>query len=129
MEKWWDTYLTHYEQVVEHAANQLAADSEVDELTLDKEVQESIRNALWVGQLDLTIAASPGAEDDKDNNGNGDAENDESGGDDSGAKNGGAPPGKSWSHETKDSIKVPIVLVWYWNAIMRDLWKNASSSQ
>src|ERR1700722_16150217 len=98
-EKWRDAYLTHYQQV----PNQLASDSEVDETTLDKQVRESIRNALREGQLDLTIAASPGAEDDEEDDVDFDAENDENEGGDSGAKNSDAPPGESRSCETDDS--------------------------
>lgn len=101
----------------------------MDETTLDKQVRESIRNALREGQLDLTIAASPGAEDDEEDDVDFDAENDENEGGDSGAKNSDAPPGESRSCETDDSVKVPKVAVWYRNAIMRDLWENASSSQ
>jgi hypothetical protein len=93
----------------------------VDAAILDKDVHDTMREALRAGLLDITIAESPNdAEDDNAE----EAQEDEGGEDEE-----GYPGDDPMAGETQDGFRVPKVAVWYRNAVMRELWMKASPSQ
>jgi len=85
-------------------------------MTMEQQVNDSIRMDVTAGLLDITIPA--GTEVDGDTG-------DEEGGDDIGE-------GEDEDKEVEDpstGVMVPGVPLWYRNAVMKRLWENASESQ
>ena len=93
----------------------------VDTAILDKDVHNTMREALRAGLLDITIAESPN--DVEDDNAE-EAQEDEGGEDEE-----GYPGNNPMAGETQDGFRVLKVVVWYWNAVIRELWMKASPSQ
>jgi hypothetical protein len=74
---------------------------------LEKQVQDSIRNDLGIGLLDITVIAIDDDVDETEDDGDEEKEDE----------------------DEDDLINVPKVAVWYRNAVMKKLWANASPSQ
>jgi hypothetical protein len=109
--KWYNTYLAYYHRIEEDP--DLTVD---DPMTMEQQVNDSIRMDVTAGLLDITIPA--GTEVDGDTG-------DEEGGDDIGE-------GEDEDKEVEDpstGVMVPGVPLWYRNAVMKRLWENASESQ
>jgi hypothetical protein len=87
-----------------------------DAKEIEKQVNDSIRENLRTGQLDITVAAATAScvEGDK-----GEGEEDEY----------QDQEGDIKLSSDEDSTTLPKVAVWYRNAVMKNLWENASPSQ
>jgi hypothetical protein len=129
--KWEAEYLAHY-NAMKTDATEDEADEAIDAKVLDKQIQKAMRKNLKAGLLDVTV--SPAEQEDitvdgdpesypngdKDEDGREGNDDDE---DDDGDKNGGD------DNATDDHFKVPVVPLWFQNAVMKVLWDNASKSE
>jgi hypothetical protein len=108
--RWQEAYLAHYKCVMEDSA-------EIDVKALAKQVSESIRKDLQARLLNITVTATSEGDDDV-----GKGEDDEDGND-------GCQEVEDLDDDSHKSVIMPKVAVWYWNAVVGNLWANATPSQ
>ena len=109
--KWRETYLDHYKRVTEDLTL-------TDATEIEKQVIISIKNDLEDGLLDMAVAATSCVEGNEGEEGvpSDEASNEASNED-------------SNEDSNEASVNLPKVGIWYRNAVMRELWKNATPSQ
>jgi hypothetical protein len=100
--KWRETY---------HAFRRAKVGSVANPEDIDREVGRSILKAFQDGQLDLTVPEDFGAEDDNVEEEGGNDQDDED------------------PETSSDEVHLPKVPLWYMNAVMAEVWKEASQSQ
>lgn len=125
MQKWREMYRRSYEDVQQ----ELETDPNPD---FDEVAQENIRQALRDNELDIMLVVSPEAGDTEDDDAR---ESDEEGEKQVETEKGNRTLADEDENEgvageyDDDEFRIPKVPVWYRNAIMRDLWLNATASQ